>query len=113
MHCLGYTQRTEIALELVKQVAQEGHCPQAHSAFDNGGLRLGWTRCIEAAGKHWGRELACSRHRQWQGQWRRVEAVAAALRHAHPDSFRPVRVRCRHGETQSFLALTNVGRLKR
>ena len=49
MHCLGYTQRTEIALEIVKKVAQEGHFPQAHYAFDNGVLSLGLTRCIEYA----------------------------------------------------------------
>ena len=113
MHCLGYTKRTEIALEIVKKVEQEGHFPQAHYAFDNGVLSLGLTRCIEYAGKHWVSELECSRHIQWQGQWRRVDAVAAALRHAHPESFRPVRVRCRNGETKSFLAFTKVVRLKR
>ena len=31
----------------------------------------------------------------------------------HPDSFRPVQVRCRNGETKSFWAFTKVVRLKR
>jgi hypothetical protein len=70
-------------------------------------------RCIALAGKHWVSALECSRHIQWQGQWRRVEAVAAALRTAHPASFRPVRVRCRNGETKALWAFTKVVRLKR
>ena len=113
MHRLGYKKRTAIALEIVKQLEQEGHFPQAHYAFDNGVLSLELTRCIENAAKHWVSELECSRHIQWQGQWRRVDAVAAELRHEHPESFRPVRVRCRNGETKAFRAFTKVVRLKR
>jgi hypothetical protein len=113
MHRLGYKKRTEIALDLVKQLEQEDHFPQAHYAFDNGVLSLELTRCIEHAAKHWVSELECSRHIQWQGQWRRVDAVAAELRHEHPESFRPVRVRCRNGETKAFWAFTKVVRLKR
>ena len=113
MHRLGYKKRTAIALEIVKQLEQEGHFPQAHYAFDNGVLSLELTRCIENAAKHWVSALECSRHIQWQGQWRRVDAVAAELRHEHPESFRPVRVRCRNGETKAFRAFTKVVRLKR
>jgi hypothetical protein len=113
MHRLGYKKRTEIALEIVTQLEQEGHFPQASYAFDNGVLSLELTRCIEHAGKHWVSELECSRHIQWQGQWRRVDAVAADLRHEHPASFRPVRVRCRNGETKALWAFTKVVRLKR
>ena len=113
MHRLGYKKRTEIALEIVQQLEQEGHFPQAHYAFDNGVLSLELTRCIEHAGKHWVSELECSRHIQWQGQWRRVDAVAEALRREHPESFRPVRVRCRNGETKPFWVFTKVVRLKR
>jgi hypothetical protein len=113
MHRLGYKKRPEIALELVKQLEQEAHFPQAHYAFDNGVLSLELTRCIENAAKHWVSELECSRHIQWQGQWRRVDAVAEELRHAHPESFRPVQVRCRNGKTKAFWAFTKVVRLKR
>src|ERR671923_493365 len=113
LHRLGYKKRTEIALEMVQQLEREGHFPQAHYAFDNGVLTLELTRCIERVGKHWVSEVECSRHIQWQGQWRRVDAVAAELRCAHPESFRPVRVRCRNGETKSFWAFTKVVRLKR
>ncbi len=113
MHRLEYKKRTEIAREIVTQLEQEGHFPQAHYAFDNGVLNLELTRCLEHAGKHWVSELESSRHIQWQGQWRRVDAVAAALRYAHPESFRLMRVRCRNGETKAFWAFTKVVRLKR
>ena len=74
-------------------------------------LSLALTRYIEHAGKHWVSEVECSRH--IQGQWRRVDAVAEALRREHPESFRPVRVHCRNGETKAFQAFTKVVRLKR
>jgi hypothetical protein len=76
-------------------------------------LRLELTRCLENAATHGGRALACARPIQWQGQWRRVDAVAAELRHEPPERVRPVRVRCRNGETKAFGACTNVLRLKR
>jgi hypothetical protein len=113
MHRLGYQKRTEVALDIVKQLEAEGHFPQAHYAFDNGVLSLALTRCIEDAGKHWVSELECSRHLQWQGQWTRVDVVASELRQEHPESFRPVRVRCRNGETKALWAFTKVVRLKR
>jgi hypothetical protein len=113
MHRLGYKKRTEVALEMVRQLEQEGYFPQANYAFDNGVLTVELTRCIESVGKHWVSELECSRHIQWQGQWQRVDAVAEELRHEHPKSFRPVRVHCRNGETNSFWAFTKVVRLKR
>jgi hypothetical protein len=113
MHRLEYKKRTAIAREIVTQLEQEGHFPQAHYAFDNGVLNLELTRGIEHAGKHWVSELERSRHIQWQGQWQRVDAVAEALRHAHPESFRLMQVRCRNGETKACWAFTKVVRLKR
>src|ERR687888_2280061 len=113
LHRLGYKKRTEIALEVVQQLEQEGHFPQAPYAFDNGVLTLELTRCIESVGKHWVSEVECSRHIQWQGQWRRVDAVAAALRRDHPESFRHITVRCRNGDTKQLWAFTKVVRLKR
>src|SRR3989475_6624236 len=102
-----------MALDIVQQLEQEGHFPQAHYAFDNGVLNLELSRGIEHAGKHWVSELEGSRHIQWQGQWQRVDTVAPALRQAHPESFRAVRVCCRNGETKSFWVFTKVVRLKR
>jgi hypothetical protein len=58
-------------------------------------------------------EVECSRHLQWQGQWQRVDTVAATLRREHPASFRAVRVRCRNGETKSYWVFTKSVRLKR
>jgi hypothetical protein len=113
LHRLDYKKRTEIALAIVQQLEQEGQFPRAHYAFDNGVLTLELTRFIESVGKHWVSELESSRHIQWQGQWCRVDAVATALREAHPESFRPVTVRCRNGDTKQFWVFTKVVRLKR
>ena len=113
LHHVGYKKRTEIALDIVKQLEAEGHFPQAHYAFDNGVLSLELSRVIERAAKHWVSELESSRHIQWQGRWQRVDAVASALRQEHSASFRPLRVRCRNGETKSLWAFTKVVRLKR
>jgi hypothetical protein len=112
-HRLGYKKRTELALDIVQQLEREGHFPSAHYAFDHGVLSLELSRGIEHAGKHWVSELECSRHIHWQGQWQRVDAVAQALRQAHPESFRAVRVHCRNGETKPFWVFTKVIRLKR
>jgi hypothetical protein len=73
VHGLGYKKRTELALDIVQQLEQEGHFPSAHYAFDHGVLSLELSRGIERAGKHWVSELECSRHIQWQGQWQRVD----------------------------------------
>jgi hypothetical protein len=35
-HRLAYKKRTEIAVEIVQQLEQEGHFPQANYALDNG-----------------------------------------------------------------------------
>ena len=113
IHQLQYRKRTEIAVEIVRQLEAEGQFPQAHYAFDNGVLTLELTRLIESCGKHWVSEVEVSRHIQWQGHWRRVDEVGAELRHHHPASFRPVKVNCRNGEEKVFLAFTKVVRLKR
>ena len=112
-HRQSYKKRTEIAQEIVRQLEQEGLFPQAQYAFDNGLLTLDLAREIEGVGKHWVSEVERSRHIQWYGQWQRVDAVAAALRQEHPESFRPLEVRCRNGETKRFWAFTKVVRLKR
>lgn len=112
-HRLEYRKRTEIALEIVRQLEAEGHFPQAHYAFDNGVLHLDLARFMESCGKHWVSELEVSRHFQWYGQWRRVDQVAAELRQHHAESFRPVTVRCRNGDQKQFWAFTQVVRLKK
>jgi hypothetical protein len=112
-HRHAYKKRTEIALAIAQQLEEEGHFPQAHYAFDNDLLTLELTRLIERQGKHWVSAVECSRHIQWQGQWQRVDTVAATLRREHPASFRAVRVRCRNGETKSYWVFTKSVRLKR
>jgi hypothetical protein len=113
VHCLGYKKRTELALDIVQQLEQEGHFPSAHYVFDHGVLSLELSRGIERAGTHWVSELECSRHIHWQGQWHRVDSVAQELRQTHPASFRAVRVHCRNGKTKAFWVFTKVVRLKR
>jgi hypothetical protein len=112
-HRLAYKKRTEMAVEIVQQLEHEGHFPQAPYAFDNGVLTLELTRVIEGVGKHWVSELESSRHIQWSGQWRRVDEITATLRQEHSESFRPIRVRCRNGDTKHFWVFTKVVRLKR
>src|SRR5919198_2212302 len=112
-HRLGYRKRTEIAVEIVRQLEAEGQFPQAHYAFDNGVLTLELTRLIESRGKHWVSELEVSRHIQWQGHWRRVEEMGAGLRHQHPESCRAIKVSCRNGGEKRFWVFTKAVRRKR
>jgi hypothetical protein len=112
-HQLAYRKRTEIVVEMVAQLEEEGKFPQADYAFDNGVLTLELTRLIESKGKHWVSELESSRHILWQDQWRRIDEVATELRQKHPENFRPVSVRCRNGVTKQFWAFTKTLRLKR
>ncbi len=54
---LAYRKRTEIAVELVKQIEAEGQFLLANYAFDNGVLNLALTEVIEQSGKHWVSEI--------------------------------------------------------
>lgn len=110
---LSYRKRTEMLVDVVRQVEAEGHFPEADYAFDSGVLSLELTQVIEASGKHWTSEIECSRLILWNGQWLRVDAIAQQLRQQHPESFRRVSVKCRNGETKQFWAFTKAVRLKR
>lgn len=112
-HELAYKKRTQIVVEIVEQLEQEGHFPQAHYAFDNGVLTLELAQLIESKGKHWVSELESSRNIQWRGQWQRIDAVATGLRQTSPQSFRAIQVRQRNGETKQVWAFTKVVRLRR
>ena len=112
-HRFAYKKRTEMVVEIVEQSEQEGHFPAAHYAFDNGVLTVELAHVIEHQGKPWVSELECSRNLVWRGQWRRIDAVAAALRHNAPQSFRPLQVHCRSGETKTFWAFTKTVRFRR
>ena len=46
VHRLGYKKRTEMALDIVQQLKQEGHFPSAHYAFDHGVLSLELSQVI-------------------------------------------------------------------
>ena len=110
---VSYRKRTEIAVEIVRQLEAEGSIPQAPYAFDNGVLSLPLTQLIEQQGKHWVSELESSRLIHWQGQWRHVEQVDAELCQQHPESFRPLKVTLRNGEEKAFWVFTKTVRLKR
>jgi hypothetical protein len=112
-HKLAYKKRTEIVVEMVKQLEEEGNFPHADYAFDNGVLTLELTRLIESKSKHWVSEIESSRLILWQDAWRRVDEVATELRQQHPESFRRVSVRCRNGERKEFWAFTKTVRLKK
>lgn len=110
---LSYRKRTEMAVEIVRQLELEGQFPQAHYAFDNGVLSLPLTQLIEQQGKHWVSELESSRLIQWQGQWRPVDKIAAELRQRHSESFHLRKVTLRSGKEKSFWVFTKTVRLKR
>ena len=105
--------RTEIVVEMVQQLEEEGKFPQADYAFDNGVLTRELTQLIESKGKHWVSEVESSRHILWKDEWRRIDEVETELRQQHPESFRKVIVRCRNGEQKEFWAFTKSVRLKR
>jgi hypothetical protein len=109
---LAYCKRTEMAVEIDRQIEDEGHFPQADDAFDNGVLTRDMTKLIEDRDKHWVSEIESSRHINWQGQWRRVDEVAAELRTTHPESFRHLKVKVRNGNEPEYWAFTKVVRLK-
>jgi hypothetical protein len=108
-----YRKRTEMVVDVVRQIEAEGHFPKADYAFDNGVLTLELTQLIEDSGKHWVSEIECSRLVMWNGQWCRVDRVAAQLRDEHKESFRHFQVRCRNGEEKEGWAFTKTLRLKR
>lgn len=112
-HKLAYKKRTEIVVEMVAQLEEEGNFPHADYAFDNGVLTLALTRLIESKSKHWVSEIESSRLILWKDAWRRVDEVATELRQQHPESFRRVHVRCRNGETKEFWTFTKTVRLKK
>jgi hypothetical protein len=75
MEAVAYRKRTEMAVEIVRQIENEGQFPKADYAFDNGVLTLDLTKLIESKNKHWVSEIECSRHINWEGQWWRADEV--------------------------------------
>jgi hypothetical protein len=112
-HRREYKKRTEIVVEIVEQMERDGHFPEAHYAFAHGVLTVELSRWLESQGKPWVSEVECSRNSLGRGQWCRLDAVAAELRHQAPQSFRPLQVHCRRGETKTFWAFTKTVRLRR
>jgi DDE superfamily endonuclease len=64
---LSYRKRTEMVVDMVRQIEAEGAFSNADYAFDNGVLTLALTQLIEASGKHWVSEIECSRLVLWNG----------------------------------------------
>lgn len=110
---LAYRKRTEIAVDIVRQLESEERFPNADYAFDQGILSRPLTEVIEESGKHWVTEIERSRNLMWNGQWQRVERIAEELKTNHPESFSHKLVRCRHGEQREIWAFTKVVRLKK
>ena len=110
---LAYRKRTEIAVDIVRQLESEGEFPNADYAFDQGVLSRPLTEVIEASGKHWVTEVERSRNIMWDGQWQRIEGVAEKLKTEHSESFRHKSVRCRNGLKRDIWAFTKVVRLKK
>ena len=110
---LSYRKRTEMAVEIVKQIEAEGNFPKADYAFDNGVLSLALTQLIEKSDKNWVSEIESSRQILWQDQWQRVDEVGTQLRKQYPKSFRLLDVKKRNGEIQRYWVFTKCIRLKK
>jgi hypothetical protein len=110
---LVYKKRTEMVLEIVQILEQEGHFPASDYAFDNGVLTLELTQFIESKGKHWVSEIERNRKIYWKGVERRVDEVEKELLETSPESFRKIKVKLRTGKEKEFWAFTKVIRLKR
>jgi hypothetical protein len=110
---LGYKKRTEITLEIVKRIEEEGCFPTANYAFDNGVIALDLTRFIESCGKHWVSEVEKNRKVMWRGKWYRADELCDLLKRCHPEGFRKSRVRCRNGEIKDYWTFTQVVRLRK
>lgn len=113
MHCKAYRKITEIAVDVVQQIEEEGHFPEADYAFDNGVLTIHLTRLIEEKGKRWTSELEKSRHINWKGQWCRIDEVANELKEQHPQAFRRIKYQTRAGENRVCWGFSKSLRLKR
>lgn len=111
-HQLQYRKRTEICVDIVREIEEEGHFPQAHYAFDNGVLHLELIQLIEGKGKHWVSELEVSRNVCWESKWLRMDQIAEMLRTHHPQSFRKYEVPMRCGTKRTFWAFSKILRLK-
>lgn len=112
-HTKAYKKRSEIFLEVVRRIEQEGHFPSSPYVFDNGVLSPKLTQEIEARGKYWLSELEKSRLIFWDNRYHRIEEVALELRQSHPESFRKVTVKERNGQVKTFGVFTKCVRLKR
>ena len=110
---LAYRKRTEIAVDIVEQIEEEGKFPHADYAFDQGVLSRPLTQLIEEKGKHWVTEVERSRNIMWNGQWQRVDQVALDLKTIHPQSFRHKLVKCRNKQNREIWAFSKVVRLKK
>jgi hypothetical protein len=112
-HELSYRKRTEIAVDIVRQIEAEGLYPQADYAFDQGVLSHPLTVVIASAGKHWVSEIEKTRLILWRDQWQQVQQVAEQLRQQHRESFVHKHVRCRNQEMREIWAFSKVVRLKK
>jgi hypothetical protein len=112
-HQLSYRKRTEMAVDIVRQIEAEGFYPQADYAFDQGVLSHPLTTFIESVGKHWVSEIEKTRLILWNGQWQQVQGVAEKLKQEHPESFQHKKVRCRNNEIREIWVFSKVVRLKK
>ena len=109
----AYQTRTQMFIELVKQIEAEGNFPTADYAFDAGVCSAALTTVVEQMGKHWVSELACNRSVLWHNQWTRIDEVAQGLRSESPQAFRHYHIRQRNGEIKEIWAFSKVVRLKK
>lgn len=112
-HRRSYKKRTDLFLEVVQHLEEEGSFPDVDYVFDNGVLSRPLTAYIEGRGKYWLSDIEKSRHINWKGQWRRVDTIAEELRCEHAQAFRKCTATLRNGETRPAWIFSKVVRLKK
>lgn len=112
-HTKQYKKRTEIAVEMVKRLEEEGKFAQSDYAFDNGLLCIELARLIEGYGKHWVSELEKSRNILFDGKWQRIDLVDDFLRKTRPQSFRRKEIKRLNGEKKTVWVFSKVVRLRK
>jgi hypothetical protein len=88
-HQLSYRKRTEMAVDIVRQIEAEGHYPQADYAFDQGVLTHPLTQLIESSGKHWVSEIEVTRLILWDNQWQQVHSCSRVIETRASREFSP------------------------
>jgi len=111
-HVLSYKKKSDLFIEMVTEIEEEGKNTHSNYVLDNGVLQLGLVRCIENYGKHWVSELEVSRNVNWKGNWLRLDNLAKELKNNPEINFREIKFTAYNGKEKRWRCFTKVLKLK-